>query len=195
MNNQNLILDIADVTAESNGETTEPVSLSQMKDYLRLEGFMGEDESSPSEFDFDDDLIEEMITAARKKSEKFCGISIVAHSWRVLLTNRAGDIELPYGPIQSLTSIADKNDSDIATYQLRGFYFQFLESPKKELMTLVYDAGYDDVPEELTLGIKQMVWYWYNNRGTIEGPASDLAIPSIALSTIRPYKRSWTWLA
>src|SRR4051812_47778980 len=102
MNNQNLILDIEDVTSES-GSPDEPVSLQVMKDYLRLEGFMGE-ESSASEFDFDDNLILEMLVAARQKAEKFCGVSIVFHSWKVLMTNCAGDSELPYGPIQSITS-------------------------------------------------------------------------------------------
>lgn len=200
MNNQNLLLDIKDVTTESM-LPIEPVSLQEMKDFLRLEGF-GDPESGSmtSDFDFDDLLIESMITAARKKAEAFCGISIVFHSWKVLLTNRGGDSDLPYGPIQSVTSIVDKNGNDVTTYKLRGFNFQFLESPKQELLTLEYDAGYDDVPEEIVLAIKQMVWYWYNVRGTIDASTFGVnvqltTIPDIALSTLRPFKRSWTWLA
>lgn len=198
MNNQNLILDYQDITDES-GDPTEPVTLQQMKDYLRLEGWQGEDESGV-EFDFDDDLITAMIVAARMKVESFCGISIISHEWKVLLNNCAGDIELPFGPVTDLTILKDKNDTDVSTYKLRGFRFQFLESPKQELLTLEYTAGFDVVPPEIVLGIKQMVWYWYNIRGTIDATSfqagiQEVTIPAIALATIRPFKRTWTWLA
>ncbi len=197
MMNVNLILDIKEVI--ESGSVTEPVSLDQMKDYLRLEGWEGEDESG-SDFEFDDDLLETMITAARKKAESFCGVSIVSHTWKVLLTNCAGDIDLPYGPVQEITEIKDKNDNDISSYTLRGYEFKFLESPRKELMTLEYTAGYDEVPEEIKLGIMQTVWFWYNNRGTVDSSSFSSSvtaqiIPEIGLATLRPFKRAWTWLA
>jgi len=198
MNNQNLLLDYKDITDES-GDPTEPISLQVAKDYLRLEGWQGEDESG-SEFEFDDDLISVMITAARMKAESFCGISIISHTWKVLLTNCAGDFELPFGPVIELTSIKNKNDDDISSYKLRGFSFQFLEYPRQELLTLEYTAGYDEVPAEIILAITQMVWYWYNIRGTIDATSfqagiSNVMIPEIALATLRPFKRAWTWLA
>ena len=73
MNNQNLIYDIKDITTES-GLPEEPVTLQEMKDYLRLEGFVDEEEStteSLSDFTFDDTLINTMISAARQKIEKY----------------------------------------------------------------------------------------------------------------------------
>jgi len=191
MNNVNLIYDIKDITAESDYQQ-EPVSIDEMKDYLRLEGFVDEDEittESLSNFDFDDILIADMIVAARKKMEKFLGVSLVFHTWKVLFTNLAGDIEFPYGPVQDLTSLAYKSgtavgDSSIYTY---GYDFLHLEAPLGEKMTAIYDAGYEECPEAVALAIKQCVSYWYENRITGE-------VPSIAKATASPYKRAWTWL-
>ena len=61
-----------------------------------------------------------------------------------------------------------------------------------------YDAGYEDCPDGIRLAIKQMVAYWYDNRGDMaEGKfaSSNIGLPEIALNTLAPFKRAWTWLA
>ena len=192
MNNQNLLYDYRDVTTESN-VPDEPVTLQEMKDYLRLEGFVDIDEStteSISYFLFDDTLIQNMITAARRKAEDYCGISIVFHSWEALLKNEAGDSELPYGPVQEITSVLDADGNEITSdsYTFRGFDFKFMVSPLYDNLTVEYDAGYEDCPEGVRLAIKQMVAYWYDKRAVG-------SIPELALTTLAPFKRTWTWLA
>lgn len=190
MNNQNLIYDIKDTTV---GAFTEPVTLGEMKDYLRLEGFVDTDESTTEslwDFDFDDTLITNMIKAAREKAEKYCGCSFVDHTWKVMFTNGAGDFEFPYGPITSFTSLAYKDGTAVGSdaLEMYGYDFQILDYPNSDKMTAIYEAGYEDCPEEICLAIKQMVAYWYENRGTGE-------MPEYALTTMQPYKRAWTWLA
>jgi hypothetical protein len=188
MNNQNLYIDTKDVTTESGID--EPVTLEEVKDFLRLEGFVDSDESTTEElsnFDFDDDLLTQMITAARKKLEKWLGVSIVFHTWQVQLTNCAGDIEIPYGPIQEITEVTYSNEVT-AEYTTKGFDFKLLVTPKNEDLIIEYEAGYEECPEEISLAIKQCVGVWYEER-TIGG------IPKLALSTASPYKRAWTWLA
>lgn len=194
MNNLNEILDYKDVTTDSQFPD-EPVSLSEVKDYIRVNGFVDAESESGLEFDFDDALLVRMITAARRKAEKFCGISIVFHSWKVLLTNCAGDLELPYGPVQEFTKLSDKDGTEItsSSYKLRGFDFQFLETPKKELLTAEYDAGYEDVPDEISLAIMQMVFFWYEHRG--QEQEINKTIPESAISLLLPYRRGWTWLS
>lgn len=190
MNNQNITYDIKDVTTES-GLPSEPVTLQEMKDYLRLEGFVDTTEStteSLSDFGYDDTLITNMITAARKKLERLCGISIVFHSWKVLFTNGAGDWELPYGPVQAFTSLKTKDSVVLTEYTLRGFDFRHLELPLGDKMIIEYDAGYEDCPEEISLAIKQCVAHWYENR--VIGQ-----MPSLAKATVSSYIRPWTWLA
>ena len=197
MNNQNLLYDYKDVTTESN-VPDEPVTLQEMKDYLRLEGFVDIDEStteSISYFTYDDTLITNMIITARRKAEDYCGISIVFHSWEVLLKNEAGDSELPFGPVQSITEVtdADENVLDSDSYKFRGFDFKYLVSPLQDNITVEYDAGYEDCPEGIRLAIKQMVRFWYKKHE--DGDDRDRPIPELALTTLGQFKRAWTWLA
>lgn len=199
MNTYNQLLDYKDITTESG--ISEPVTLQEMKDYMRLEGFVDVDESTTdelSDFDYDDDLIESLITAARKKIENFCGVSVVFHTWKVLFTNLAGDFEFPWGPVRlsetdKITTLLDTNGTEIeeANYELLGFNFVMLKSPLAEELTATYDAGYTEVPEEIETAIKQMVYFWYINRGE----SNDRTIPQEALATLRGLRRAWTYVA
>lgn len=195
MNNYNQIYDVQDLTNES--QQLEPVTLEEMKDYLRLEGFTDADANtieSLSNFDFDDTLIEDMIRAARKKIERYCGISIVYHVWKVVFTNGSGEVEMPYGPLQGIVSLKYANNVVNTSYTIRTFdsyaerpYFYLLE-PKGEFLKMEYEAGYDECPDELRLGIMQCVADWYENR--IIG-----VLGQRVKQTVSPFKRSWTWLA
>ena len=131
-----------------------------------------------------------MIKAARKKCEDYCGCSFKDHTWKALIKNGAGDFELPYGPVQSITSVAYSNGQAAGTDAIESFGFDFvqLECPKGDRLTVIYEAGYDECPEEVRLAIMQMVSYWYEKRVIGEAPA-------YAFSTIGNYKRPWTWIA
>lgn len=273
----NQVIDILDVTSESD-VITEPVTLQEMKDFLRVEGF-GTDASSITPatplsltldegdtsiqnaalidatiltlaregtvytksntvgnlkfthnattgvvafetagqaggetiaidygttttgdennvFDFDNDLIEELITSAREGLEKFTGWSLVPHTWKVLLTNLAGDIELPYSNGVDLTvsggvldSIVDYNGNDIDDYTVRGSQFLILEDPLQEKMTVNYSVV-PTVPKRLKQAIMRDVAYYYENRNDAPGELSKQA-QVLAMK----YQRASTWLA
>lgn len=149
-------------------------------------------------FDFDNDLIEELIISAREGLERYCGRSIVPHTWKVLLTNQCGDIELPFsngidtnvsGPV--LDSIEDCNGDDIDedNYKLRGTSFMSLETPLQEKMTLVYSVT-PTVPKRLKQAIMRDVCFHYENRNDMPG----LLAPQ-ALVLASSFKRVSTWLA
>lgn len=111
-----------DVSDES-GSITEPVTVQEVKDYLRLEGFVDAGDSTStdlSDFTYDDDLIEELITAVRERFEEICGISIVPKTLKSMITNVCGFIEIPYGPVSSITSLKDDDDNDL-DYTLSDF--------------------------------------------------------------------------
>ena len=55
--NYNLLIDWEDQTEESG--ITEPLTLAEVKNYLRIEGFIDSTESISSEFDDDDDFDQE----------------------------------------------------------------------------------------------------------------------------------------
>jgi hypothetical protein len=166
MQNYNLVHSVKDITNVS-GDPTEPVSVTEVKSYMRLEGFQDVTQSEATSFVEDDTLIETLIVAARKRLEKLYGISIIPKTLRATFTNMAGDIEIPQGPVISITSLKDRYDNLIVSdnYTVVGDDFQTLESPCYEKMVMTYEAGYTDCPEELKLEIMRMVTYLFENRG------------------------------
>ena len=65
MNKYNLIIDYSDVTTGSTAD--EPLTVQEVKDYLRLEGFIDDSESSSTQFDDDDTLMGELIVSCRER--------------------------------------------------------------------------------------------------------------------------------
>lgn len=180
MQNYKLVHTVKDIT-ESSGDPTEPVSVDEVKSYMRLEGFQDVDESGSTPFAEDDELIERLIVAARKKLEKLYGISLVPKTLRAVITNLAGDIEIPQGPVISITSLKDKSGTAIADYTITGYTeeerevegFEFndfvaLECPNYEKMVMIYEAGYTDVPEALKIEILRYVTWLFTYRGDQE---------------------------
>lgn len=189
----NQIIDIADVSDDS-AEITEPVTLAEMKNYMRLEGFENDDSTTEFDFDSDNDLIEEMIMAARISAEAWCGISIVPHTWEVLLTNLSGDIELPNGPNAEVTEILDYNNSEIDEDCIKviGSAYKRLQAPLQEKMTVTYTAGFTEVPKPIKIALMKQVCHLYEHRGD---ELQDMGLCPGAINLLAKYKRADTWLA
>lgn len=203
MNNQNLYHGNPQDITDDSSVPAEPVTLQEMKDYLRLEGFVDTDEStteSLSDFAFDDTLITNMIIAARRKAEDFCGISIVYHRWKDIVSNGAGDIEIRMGPVRGFVGMFQKDGTAIAAdaYDVLGFNFMEIETVFCDKRIIIYDAGYEDVPKMICLAIKQMVAFMYDNRGNSSEQkfaSVNTDMPQLAMSNLKPFKRTWTWLS
>lgn len=187
----NTIHDVIEIPVS--GVIVEPVTLAEMKNFMRLEGFESDNESGEAPFNSDDALILELIISAREGLEKWCGISIVPHRYQVLFTNQIGNIELPFSNGFALISFKNVDAVDIATteYVLRGTSFKYLASPYQDNMTIVYDSGYatsGDVPKRLKQAIMRDVAFHYENRGE-----SGLSAQAMALAG--GFKRVSTWLS
>lgn len=269
----NHIYNVDDISNES-GEPTEPVTLQEMKDYLRLEGFSTDavyvtneepisltllenqtsvqdnrlinatiltlaregtiytksnvvgnrkfthntttgtvafqnagnagDEtlditygysgasSGDDAFDYDNDLIEELITEARLWVEKFTGLHLIPKTLQVVLLNQAGDIELP-GPVTGDIVIKDLDDEtiDSETYSFIGTSFPKLRTAYWDKIKLEYEAGYtvETIPKGLKGAIKAYVAFFYEHRGD----ENEKAIPESAARKARPYRRVTLW--
>ena len=182
----NEIYSIIDVTDDS-GDYEEPVSIDEMKDYLRLEGYIDDDESTSddlSDFDFDDMLIADMIRAAREQIEKISASTIIHKTWQAVINNYR-KLELPRGPIQSIVSLEDVDGVAITDYTTIGVFGDriFLKSPNQCEMTITYTAGYDVVPASLKIDIMRLVSYMYENRG------DDASIQKFASALSGKYRR------
>jgi len=176
----NEIYSIRDVTDESGG-FEEPVSIDEMKDYLRLEGYVDDDESTAddlSDFDFDDLLISDLIKASREQMEKISASTITRKTWEAVINNYKM-LELPRGPVGDIISLFNDQGVEITTYTIVGNDRKFLKSPNQCCMTITYEAGYDDVPASLKIDIMRLCAYMYENRGddaSIQKFASQLAL-------------------
>lgn len=137
----------------------EPIDLGDMKDHLHIP-LTNEDE---------DDKLYKLIKARRKALEKFLGVSLVPKTITAIINNRLGNMELPYGPVTSLTSITNKEGTVLTSeqYLLKGVAFQVLEYPKTYELTVVYAAGYaaGEVPEDLVEELTEDITYYFTNRG------------------------------
>lgn len=167
MQNYNHIVVTEEITEGSLG--AEPISLSEMKNYLRLDGFIDDDDATAiPKFTEDDALIGELITMAREVLEEKLGVSIIEHSWRASgVTNQAGMIQLEYGPVTEITAFTDSEGDEIDfededVVKRIGDYIKF---PCYDDMTIEYTAGYAIIPRAVKVEIKRMVAWMYEHRG------------------------------
>ena len=161
------------------GDITEPVTLTQAKNYLRLEGFTSDD-SGEQEFDFDDTLIESMITEARMWVEKYTGLYLVPRTLTVVLLNQAGYIELP-GPVVGTITWADDAEPEMVGSKIKTKYGCEL--------TATYDVGYTEFPKWVENSILAYVADHYEWRGDDKAPAPNERAAQIA----RPHRRVRSW--
>lgn len=139
-------------------------------------------------FDFDNDLIEDLITEGRVWVEKYTGVHLIAKTLQVVLLNQAGMIELP-GPITGPV-IIERNEVtvDSSSYEIIGSSFPKLVTTFTDKIVLEYDAGYNLVncPKGLRNAIKAYVAYAYEHRGE---EMDDKALTESAARKARPYRR------
>jgi uncharacterized phiE125 gp8 family phage protein len=160
----NLLIDWDDQTNESG--LSEPVTVSEVKNYLRLEGFIDNSESISSEFNDDDVLIGELITSARERLELFTGLSFIPKTYEIEFTNLAGNFEIPFGPVIDVNNVWDSEGDSISTddYSL-SINNRLFKYPKWEEMIMNYEAGYVTLPKGLKDAMLKEVAYRYINRG------------------------------
>lgn len=170
--NYNEILNVKDITDES-GVFEEPVSLEEMKDYLRLDGYVDADESTSddlSSFDFDDRLLTDLIRGGRELMEKVTGSDYIIKTREVLFTKLSGDMLIWPGPIISVTSLLDRNGDEIESteYEIHGNYIACICG---SYLTITYESGYEILPRALKIDLMRLVAYMYENRGDDAGAA------------------------
>jgi uncharacterized phiE125 gp8 family phage protein len=137
------------------GTVTEPVTKAQVKSFCKLNTGTTEDA-----------LLDIFITAARIQCEQYCNIGFIPREVTAIINNSCGNVYLPFGPVTlPVTSIKDSDGVDISDYEIQGTKWARLVKPTLENITIVYNAGYEDLPGELKLAVLQQVFYLYENRG------------------------------
>ena len=146
----------------------EPVQLQEMIDYMRLEGFITSPLNTNSTFIDDNLLIGSMIVSARERMEEFTGLTLRRRSFQIEFTNLAGDFEIPFQPVNSISYVYDDEGDSIPTdYFDVSMNNRLFRSPKLPNLQMVFEAGYSEVtiPKGLKEAIMKEVCYRYINRG------------------------------
>jgi uncharacterized phiE125 gp8 family phage protein len=146
---------IIDYTLTDTAPVVEPVTLAEAKLYCRVSSSV------------DDNQISLMIKQAREAIEVATGLSLIPKTAVVWFTNFDGSFNLPYGPVNSFTSLIDQNNDVIAAadYTLVGGKFPQLQRPPLRNLKATYTVGYTTIPNDLKIAILDQVSYDYENRG------------------------------
>ena len=148
--------------------STEPVTLSEAKLFLRVE------------HDTEDSAIQQMIVTAREVAEEILGRSLLSQRWLATVYGApANTMALPYGPINSVVSVTRYDDvggTSIAatdSYQLCDPYtLEFLSNVSVAKLEVVYEAGMATdaagLPAALKQSMLQHVAYLYGFRSLDE---------------------------
>jgi uncharacterized phiE125 gp8 family phage protein len=138
------------------GTVIEPVTLAEAKNYCRVST------------DADNDLITDLITQARQAIEKATGLCIIKKIVQVWFDNPAGNISLPWGPMDPTTFVLYNQDNTeivAANYRLLGGQYPSLYQPTYTMMYALYSSGFDSVPKDLKVAILDQIDFDYENRG------------------------------
>lgn len=190
MNKYNLLIDEQETTTESGA--TWPLEVDEVKAFLRLEGFIDDSESPSSDFDDDDDLIDELIRSAVLRAEAYTGLSFRPKTYKIEFTNLAGSFVIPYGPVTEITSLYSADDEDETEIDYTTTINKAkLKTPLQENLVMEYSAGYESLPDGLKEALLKEVAYRYTHRGD---DLEDTGFCKQALSLLNPYKEVDTWL-
>lgn len=147
-----------------NDAPSEPVSLTEMRNWLRLD---------PTDTS-DDALIGDLISAARQHIENIASITIVNKTYSTSFEVTGVDhkqwiIRLPYGPLVSVTSVKYQEginsfsdlvaDSDYEVYDGKLLLY------KQGIFKVQYVTGFGSVPYDLKNDIMTLTAWMYENRG------------------------------
>jgi hypothetical protein len=192
--------------------TAEPLSLQEVKEYLRV------DDAT------DERVVQPLITAARQFAEEHMNRALMQQTFTLMLDavidqdqplyegmRTAPDLNyyknyivLPKSPVQSVTSVKTFNDSDEATTMAATkYYVDTQREPAKIVLRtgetfptalrvanaieVIYVAGYTSaftIPEPIRLGMLQHIAYMYEHRGDMY---EAQGAPSLMKSLYAPY--------
>lgn len=173
----------------------EPVSLAEMKAFLRVE------------HDDDDDVVTALIAGARIYVEAQTRRALITQSWRLVrgAWPQTGKIAVRPAPLQSLDAVRVHDgqggplelDVDGFVADTAGALIVFAPwAPPQPARTaagieLDVTVGYGDaaidMPEPLRQAIRLLVAHWYENRGVVSPDAAGLS-PLTVPALLAPYR-------
>lgn len=159
---------------------TEPVTLSEVKAHLRIDG---------SE---EDELLSALITTAREMAEEYTRRAFITQTWELALDSASGKVYLPRPPVQTIDEIM--LDGEMVAIENYLFLGENVFCPKIPLyaanpggLVIRYTSGYGDSAADVPLAIRQailmLIAHLYEHRGD-----DAIEIPPTVKILLRPYR-------
>lgn len=172
-------------------EGTEIISQSEINNFIKYD----ENEST------ENDLILDMVKAARELLEKYLNISMKQKTYVLEFDGWSVDanlVDVPFGPVVSIASVKQVDNEGTETpltsatdYVSRGEQFKtiFLPYVVSDYRYIVeYVAGYgpgtETLPEALKQAVMDLVKFWYQRE------EQDMSIPATIKSKVAPYSQT-----
>lgn len=176
--------------------TVEPVSLEEARSHLRVIDTA------------EDTLIESYIRAATRHVEKTLGMSLMTRTYRLTLDDFSDAIELPRGPVQSVTSVQYVDEAGDTQTLATSYYSTDLVSSRQwvvrnqdytyptlidgvNAVSITYVAGYDTLPaelEDLKHAILLLIGHWFNVREAASVGNAVTEVPFAVDALIQPHR-------
>lgn len=162
---------------------SEPLTLAETKAYLKIGN------------NSDDTLITDLIVTVRKAAEQFLSSSLITQSWKLSYDKYTPScINLPMGPVQSVTSVtAITRDGSQSVISSAGYYLSsgnrklvFDASPLSHRVEIIYVTGYGataaNVPSPIRYGMLAHI------DAIFDGRAGQHTLPQQAMEFYAPYR-------
>ncbi len=127
--------------------TDEPITLDEAKDHLRVY------------IDDDDSVISEQITSARVWVEQYLGRALLTQTWEVYFNEFPACIEIPFPPLQSVTSIKYIDSDGVEQTLDAGEYNVHIQN-EPGIIVLAYGKSWPSIRYELNAIAIRFVTGW-----------------------------------
>lgn len=139
-----------------------------------------------TDYDDEDELIIEMIKAARDFIENFCGISLVDKSIVLDAVNYPVPFQIPYGPVKNI-SVINVDDVDVSATDTGADGYIYTTGTK---LRLEYTAGYNVTPPALINAMYRIMRIFYEQRDAETMTSFTRQVPNVILTTLEKYSRN-----
>lgn len=165
--------------------TTEPVTVAEMRDYLNID------------FGAWDTLLATLITGARSKMERYTGCTFGTKTLVATFQKVADNIDIPYGPIQSITHVKSIDEAGVKSTLTAGTDYLVTGNNFKNIrfygintpIEIEYVAGYNPLPGDLKVAIMKQVGMDFEFRENVMDSSQVVELSNGAKQAAASYRR------
>ncbi len=183
----------------TSGPAVEPVSVSEAKAHLRIDG------SS------EDVLISSLILTSRLHVEAALGLALINQTWMLVLDRwpSDGSVDIPIAPLTAVTAVRVKNSAGVATVVPATSYLVDIASKPPRLvwnnaspltpgriangieidLSAGFGASAASVPAPLKHAVLMLTAHWYEHRDPVEIGSTAARIPDAVSDLIQPFRK------